>query len=75
MTKLTIKLNAAEKIALSHVCDDPQVWATNFVRNRCQLAIEEIYLQEVERMVADPDITEIPADKESVVLAFGSKDE
>jgi hypothetical protein len=30
--------------------------------------MDEIYNAEVERMVADPDITTIPADKDAVIL-------
>jgi hypothetical protein len=31
--------------------------------------MEEIFQMEVQRMLADPTITEIPADREAVVLA------
>jgi hypothetical protein len=69
MTTLTIELTAAQEKALAYVAASPQEWAENAVHNRCRIAMDEIYDAEVARMIADPDITSIPADKEQVVLA------
>lgn len=69
MATYTVTLTDAEDKALRTVAVDPQEWIDNAVHNRCRIAIDEIYLAEVERMTADPDITTIPADKEQVVLA------
>lgn len=66
---ITITLTEAEAKALSHVALDPSEWATNVVKERCRLAMEDIFQTEVQRMIADPAITEIPADREAVVLA------
>ena len=66
---ITIELTDAEVKALSYVALSPQEWAENVVHNRCRIAIDEIYDMEVARMTADPDITSIPADKDTVVLA------
>jgi len=66
---ITIELTDAEVKALSYVALSPQEWAENAVHNRCRQAIDEIYAMEVARMTADPDITSIPADKDTVVLA------
>jgi len=65
----TITLTDAENKALAYVAVDPQDWIDNAVKERCRLAIEEIFQLEVQRMLADPNITEIPADREAVVLA------
>ena len=73
MATLTIKLTAAQEKALAYVAAFPQEWAENAVHNRCRIAIDEIYADEVERMTADPDITSIPADKDAVVLAANIK--
>ena len=65
----TITLTEAENKALGYVALDPQNWIDNAVKERCRLAIEEIFQAEVQRMLADPTITEIPADRDAVVLA------
>jgi hypothetical protein len=67
--KITITLTEAESKALAYVAFDPIEWANNAVRERCRVAMEEIFQLEVQRMIADPATTEIPADKEAVVLA------
>jgi len=69
MTTLTIELTAVQEKALAFVTASPQEWAENVVYNRCRIAIDEIYQAEVERMVADPTITNISTDKDAVVLA------
>ena len=66
---ITIELTETQEKALAYVAVSPQEWAENVVHNRCRIAIDEIYAMEVARMTADPDITSIPADKDTVVLA------
>jgi hypothetical protein len=65
----TITLTEAENKALAYIAVDPQDWIGNAVKERCRLAIDEIFQSEVQRMLADPTITEIPADRDAVVLA------
>jgi len=65
----TITLTEAENKALAYIAVDPQDWIDNAVKERCRLAIEEIFQAEVQRMLSDPTITEIPADRDAVVLA------
>jgi hypothetical protein len=65
----TITLTEAENKALAYIAVDPQDWIDNAVKERCRLAIDEIFQSEVQRMLADPTITEIPADRDAVVLA------
>ncbi len=65
----TIILNEAQVKALSYVAYDPQEWIQNAASARSQEAIEEIFQMEVKRMLDDPTVTEIPADKEAVVLS------
>jgi hypothetical protein len=65
----TITLTEAENKALGYVAVDQQDWINNAVKERCRVAIEEIFQIEVQRMLADPTITEIPADRDAVVLA------
>lgn len=67
--EITITLTEAEAKALAYVAYSPQEWAENAVKERSKVAIDEIFQSEVQRMIADPNTTEIPADKEAVVLA------
>ncbi len=71
--ELTITLTDAESKALSYVALSPQDWADNVVHERARLAMDEIFQMEVQRMIADPNATEIPADREAVVLAADIK--
>ncbi|MGA1036674.1 MAG: hypothetical protein ACO3VQ_02565 [Ilumatobacteraceae bacterium] len=68
MATYTVTLTDAQDRALRYVAVDPQDWIDNAVHNRCRIAIDQIYQEEVDRMVNDPDITSIPANKEQVVL-------
>lgn len=73
MNTFTIELTDAELKALAHVAFDPADWITNAVKERCRLAMEEIFQAEAQRMLADPDVKQIPADRETVVLAADIK--
>ena len=73
MNTFTITLTDAEYKALAHVAFDPQEWIDGAVKNRCRSAMEEIFNAEVARMLADPTVTEIPADREVVVSAANVK--
>lgn len=66
--EINITLTEAEAKALAYVAYDPQEWAENAVKERSRIAMDEIFQMEVQRMLADPTTTEIPADKEQVVL-------
>jgi predicted nucleic acid-binding protein len=65
----TIKLTEAENKALTYVAADPHEWIQNAASERSRIAMEEIFQEEVARMLQDPNIKEIPADREAVVLA------
>ena len=68
MATYTVTLTDAEDKALRVVALDPQEWIDRAVHNRCRIAIDDIYSQEVQRMTDDPNIDSIPANKEQVVL-------
>lgn len=70
---ITISLTDAETKALAYVAYDPQEWVDNVVHERARLAMEEIFQMEVARMLTDPNTTNIPADREAVVLAADIK--
>jgi len=69
----TIILTEAEEKAFAYIALDPQEWIQNAATVRARIAMEEIFQSEVQRMIADPEITEIPADREAVVLAANIK--
>lgn len=69
----TVSLTDAQNKALAHVAYDPQEWIQNAASERARIAIEEIFQREVQRMLADPSITEIPADRDAVILAADIK--
>lgn len=69
MNEIRILLTDAEMKALSVAVRNPQEWAENAVKEMCRRSMEELFSAEVARMVADPNVNEIPADMESVILA------
>jgi len=71
--EIIITLTDAEAKALAYVAYSPQEWAENAVHERARIAIDEIFQLEVQRMLADPNTTEIPADREAIVLAADIK--
>jgi len=73
MATYTITLTAAETKAMEYAAFSVQDWASNALKYRAGIAMDEIYAAEVARMTADPDITSIPADKDAVVLAADIK--
>lgn len=71
--EIKIVLTDAEAKALAYVAYDPQEWAENAVKERARIAMDEIFQLEVQRMIGDPNILEIPADRDSVVLSAAIK--
>lgn len=69
----TVILTEAQNKALAYVAADPSEWIQNAASERARIAMEEIFQMEVRRMLSDPEIKEIPADKEAVVLAADIK--
>ena len=63
----TITLTDAEDKALRFVAVDPQAWIENAAKARCAAAADEIVKQEIDRMMADPEVTAIPARREEIV--------
>ena len=67
--EIKINLTDAEYKAMQYIAISPEEWVQNAACSRASIAMEEIFQLEVQRMIADPATTEIPADKEAVVLA------
>lgn len=68
-----VTLTEAQDKALAYVAADPAEWIQNAASERARIAMEEIFQMEVQRMLQDPTITEIPADREAVVMAADIK--
>jgi len=67
--KLYIELTDVEVKALSYVMADPQAWTQNAISERARLAGLEIVASETARMLADPNITTIPATADEIIMA------
>ena len=63
----TVELTDVQEKVLRHIAYDPQEWIENAIFERCRKAIDEIYKKEVARMVDDPSIQNIPADKNTII--------
>lgn len=69
MVEIKINLSDAELKALAYVAVDPQEWIQNAASARSASAMEELFQDELKRMLQDPTVKNIPADREAVVLA------
>jgi len=69
MPDYVITLTEAEEKALAFVAYSPEDWIQNVVSERARIAMEEIFQIETQRMLSDPNVESIPADREAVVLA------
>jgi hypothetical protein len=69
MNTFTITLSDVELVALTHVMADPEQWAQNAITERARIASEELVARETARMIADPNITTIPATAAEIVMA------
>lgn len=64
---ITVQLTDLDEKVMKYMAADPEEWVKNFVAARIYAAKHEIYQAEVRRMTADPSITTIPADVDTVV--------
>ena len=64
---ITVELNDLDEKCMRYMAANPEAWVQNFVAARIFAAKQEIYQAEVRRMTADPTITSIPADVDTVV--------
>lgn len=67
MNIYTIELTDTQVKALEYVALSVQDWIDNAVKGRCQAAMQEIFQVEYQRMMADPTITQMPANLEEFV--------
>lgn len=66
MKEYKITLNPIQEKALACVAYDPFEWIDNAVKNKCRIAIEEIFMMEVERSTSTGG--SLSGTKEDIVL-------
>ena len=66
---ITVELSDLDEKCMRYAAASPEEWVRNFVASRIFAAKQEIYEAEIRRMTADPSITSIPADVDTVVAA------
>lgn len=67
--RIEIELSDLEARAWHTVVPDGEEWVRTLVRNEVRRAMDSIYESEVARMMADPDIETIPADRLTIIEA------
>jgi hypothetical protein len=65
---ITVSLTAVQYKALQYVAYSPEEWIQNAATSRALSAIDEVAKNEVERMMKDPTVTSIPADKDTIIM-------
>ena len=63
----TVKCSNVEQKALLYVMSDIEAWLQATLNGRASSAIDEVVRNETARMMADPTITSIPANKFQIV--------
>ena len=66
--EFTITLDEVQVKALSYVMADPEAWTRNAISERARIAKEDLVAKETARLLADPDVAEIPADADTIVM-------
>ena len=66
--EFTITLDEVQVKALSYVMADPEEWTRNAISERARIAKDDLVATETARLLADPDVAEIPADADTIVM-------
>jgi hypothetical protein len=67
MPQITFELTDLEATILGHIALDPLDFIDNLATWQANLAMDEIVDAEVQRMLADPNTTTIPSDRQEIV--------
>jgi hypothetical protein len=68
MVDITVTLTPVQYKAFQYVAYSPEEWIQNAATSRALSAIDEVVKNEVQRMMNDPTVTIIPADKDTIVM-------
>lgn len=66
--EISVIINDVQKRALEHVMYDIQDWLQNAIEVRAEAAIEELLKVETERLIKDPSVQSIPANRDEIIL-------
>jgi hypothetical protein len=67
MSYITFEMTELEATVFEHIAMDPQEWIENAINHQVELVKDEIVAAEKARMLADPNTTHIPADRDVIV--------
>ena len=70
MRNIVFEITDNEQKVLDHYCMDPQDWIENAVTHLIEGAKEKIYNLEVERILADPDVSTLVTDRNEIVNMY-----
>lgn len=65
--KIEIELTDLEARVWAMFVIDPQEATEVFVRNEVRRCQDTVYQEELERLMADPDVKTIPADRDAII--------
>jgi hypothetical protein len=68
MHEITIQVTDAQWKAMTISTPDPIEWVEGMVNQYANRIIDDIFVSEINRMSSDPSISEIPADKDFIVM-------
>jgi hypothetical protein len=66
--EITITISDVQKRALEHVMYDIQQWMQEAIEFRARIAAEELLQEETQRLIKDPNVKTIPANKDEIIL-------
>ena len=64
----TVQCSEVEHKALQHCMSNVHEWLQLTITGRAGVAIDDLVKSEMTRMLADPTITNIPADRNAIVM-------
>lgn len=67
--EFTITLDEVQVKALSYVMADPEEWTRNAINERARIAADELVAKETARLLADPEVDQIPANRDEIIMA------
>jgi hypothetical protein len=70
MRNIVFEITDNEQKVLAHYCMDPQEWIENAVNHLIAQAKEEIFENELNRILADPDIGTMFNDRDTIVQMY-----
>jgi hypothetical protein len=66
--EITITITDVQKRALEHVMYDIKQWIEDAVEFRARVAAEELLQEETQRLIKDPNVDSIPANRDEIIL-------